>query len=1068
MRTIRLFIPASIWERAEKTTLRHSLRVFALLLLTVVARSQVNTGDLLGTVTDATGALIQNASVTVTNSETHETRQAQTNASGEYVVTLLPAGHYSVTVSSTNFKKFVQADLALSAGDRRRNDVALTLGENSQSVEVDTSPASLDTDSSSMSTVVTEKQVQELPLNGRNFVQLAQLAAGANEGTPAALSNGNRPDDRRQTAAVVANGQSDALNQQFVDGLDNNEGTIGTIGVRPSLDAIAEFRVITNLYPAEAGKTPGAYINIITKSGTNKLHGSAYEFLRNDAVDARNFFARTGRTPEYRQNQFGGSAGGPILRDRTFFFGDYEGLRIVQGTTVSNVVPTLFEQQHPGDLTDIGGPVIANPNPVALQFFSLYPAPNAGPTTYVTSPNVIQNSNLFDVRVDHSFNSNNLLFGRYSYNKVVTVTPGAFPAVNGVEGGGSVSYPGSAVQPAQQALIDYTHIFSATVALELKAGYLRVNNQSLPLNYGSNAGLKFGIPNSNFNLFTSALPNVSITGLAPLGDSSFIPLIDLTNMFQYSASLSQTKGSHSLKYGAILIRRQIENQQNTSGSGSYSFSAQTTPRTLALTNFFNGNVSSVSRIAQLQPRYLRTWEPSFYAQDDWRVTHSLTLNLGLRYDIMTPVKDAHGQISNFNPATLSLIIPGVNGGSDTAGIQTDYHSLAPRFGFSYTPLAQTVVRGGFGLVFFRDNTGPSVPFADPPFVTTYSPPAYTTQFSTPLPLPVAGSTTNLNGAIRGMDLNYQNSYIEQMNLTLEQAVGGTVFTLSYVGELGRHLRITPDLDLAPPNAAGGGNSALIQAQRPFYAALPAVTSLPLIVSQGFSNYQGLQATVVRRLSRGITGQAAYTYSHTISDTVGYSQGGLYTSVVPLRTAQLETGNSDFDLRHRFTLMLNYSLPFGQSATGYKKALIGGWQFNAIDVWQTGFPFSVTNATAVSGTGGGGERPNQLRNPNNVDHSISRWFDTGAFQTQAVGTIGSAGRDTVFGPHYRHFDASLFKEFSFAERYKLQARIESFNLTNTPNFSAPGSTLGTSTYGVVTSTRTGSTPRQLQAALRLTF
>jgi len=1065
--SVRFPIQMRIQSTSDKTISFHALCLFLFLSLTIAGRSQVNTGDILGTISDPTGALVQSASVTVTNLETHETRKAQSNPAGEYIVTLLPPGHYSVTIDSTNFKKFVQRDVALSAGDRRRTDVVLTLGESSQSVEVSTAPPSLDTDTSSLSTVVTEKQVQELPLNGRNFVQLAQLAAGANEGTPGALSNGNRPDDRRQTAAVVANGQSDTLNQEFVDGLDNNEGTIGTIGVRPSLDAIAEFRVTTNLYPAEAGKTPGAYINIITKSGTDKIHGSAYEFIRNDAVDARNFFARSGRLPEYRQNQFGGSVGGPIVHNRTFFFGDYEGLRIVQGTTVSNVVPTLFEEQHPGNLTDIGGPIIASPDPIALQYFSLYPAPNVGKTTYVASPNVVQNSNLFDVRVDHAFNSRNIIFGRYSYNKVVTVTPGAFPAVNGVEGGGSVSYPGSAVQPAQQVLADFTHIFSPTLALELKAGYLRVNNQSLPLNYGTNAGLKFGIVNSNFNLFTSALPNVSISGLAPLGDSTFIPLVDLTNMFQYSASLSQTKGNHSLKYGVILIRRQIENQQNSSGSGAYTFSPQT-GGVLALTNFFNGIVTSVSRAAQLEPRYLRMWEPSAYVQDDWRATRALTLNLGLRYDIITPVKDAHGQISNFNLATLSLIIPGVNGGSDTAGINTDYRSLAPRFGFAYTPRVNTVVRGGFGLVFFRDNTGPSGPFANPPFVTTYAPAAYTTTFSTPLPLPVAGSTTNLNGAIPGMDLNYRNSYIEQMNLSVEQAFGGTVVSVGYVGELGRRLRITPDVDLAPPNVAGGANPALIQARRPYYAALPAVTSLKQILSQGFSNYQGLQVTAVRRLSRGLTGQAAYTYSHNISDTVGYSQGGSYTSVDPLHTAQRETGNSDFDLRHRFTLMLNYGLPFGVSATGLKKALIGGWQFNAIDVWETGFPFSATNSVTVSGTGGGGERPNQLHNPNNIDHSISKWFDTTAFQGQAVGTIGSASRNTIYGPHYRHFDASIFKDFALTERAKLQARIESFNLTNTPNFSAPGATLGTSTYGVVTSTRTGSTPRQLQAALRLTF
>jgi hypothetical protein len=1066
MRTMRFQIQMPIPSLSGKTLLSAAFCLLLFLSLPTVGRSQVTTGDLLGTITDSAGAVVQNASVTVTNLETHETRQTQSNAAGEYEVTLLPAGHYSVTVSSASFKKVEQSDIALSAGDRRRTNVTLTLGEAAQTVEVSTAPPSLDTDTSSLSTVVTEAQVQELPLNGRDFVQLAQLAAGANEGTPAALSNGNRSADRRQTSAVVANGQSDALNQEFVDGLDNNEGTIGTLGVRPSLDAIAEFRVITNLYPAEAGKTPGAYINIVTKSGTDKLHGSAYEFIRNNAVDARNFFARTGPAPEYRQNQFGGSVGGPIIHDRTFFFGDYEGLRIVQGTTISNVVPTLFEEQHPGNLTDVGGPIIASPNPISLQYLALYPAPNVGTNTYVASPNIVQNSNLFDVRVDHSFNSSNMIFGRYSFNKVTTIIPGAFPAVNGVEGGGSATSPGSANQPAQQALADFTHIFSPTLALELKAGYLRVTNQSLPLNYGLNAGLKFGIANSNFNLFTSALPNVSINGLAPLGDSGYLPIVWITNAFQYSASLSQTKGNHSLKYGVILIRRQIENQQNASGSGTYSFNPLT--GVLALTNFFNGNVAAVSRQAQLEPFYFREWEPSLYAQDDWRATRALTLNLGLRYDIITPVTDAHGQLSNFDPATLSLIIPGVNGGSDTAGINTDYRSLAPRFGFAYTPRLNTVVRGGFGLVFFRDNTGPSLPFGNPPFVTSYAPPSYTTNFSTPLPLPVAGSTTNLNGQLLGMNLNYKNSYIEQMNLNIEQALGGVVITVGYVGELGRHLRITPDLDLAPPNAAGGANPALIQAHRPYYAELPAVTSLPQVISQGFSNYQGLQVTAVRRLSKGLTGQASYTYSHDISDTVGYSQGGLYSSVDPLHTAQRETGNSDFDLRHRFTLMLNYALPFGQSATGYKKTLIGGWQFNAIDVWETGFPFSAINSVTVSGTGGSNERPNQLHNPNNIHHSISEWFDTTAFQGQAFGTIGSAGRDTIYGPSYRHFDASIFKDFALTERLKLQARIESFNLTNTPNFAAPGATLGTPTYGVVTSTRTGSTPRQLQAALRLTF
>ena len=1028
-----------------------------------VVRAQVTTGDVLGTVSDASGAVLPKVTIVITNMGTQDTRTTQSDSAGQYTFPLLPSGQYKLTASASGFRNVV-ASITLNAGDRRRQDLQMSVGSTVEQVEVSGTPPALETDTSVLSTVVPEGPVEDLPLNGRNFVQLAQLAAGANEGRPEAISNGNRPDDRRQTAAVSVNAQSDTLNNELVDGLDNNSYTIGTIGVRPSIDAISEFRVATNLYPADTGKTPGAVVNLITKSGTNQLHGSAYEFVRNDMFDARNYFARTGRAPEYRQNQFGGSLGGPIRKDKTFFFGDYEGLRIVQGVTYVNTVPTVFEQQNPGNLSDIGGPVLSHSqlSPIALNYFALYPLPNlpGRVNNFVYSPNSTQFSHTFDVRADHRFSEKNNFFARYTFNDVTTFTPGSLPPVNGIEPAGSASFPGDAKQRAQQVLLRDLHTFSPTLLLEVSAGYSRINNASFPLNYGTTVGNQFGIQNANFNEFSSGLPSVSIAGYTGFGATSFLPLIDLDNVYQLSGALTQVRDQHTFKFGSVVLRRYIYNQQSPAGAGSFSFT--TTPSSFALANFFTGAVFQVTRQLQLYPRYLSAWEPSFYAQDDWRVRRWLTLNLGLRYDIVTPVSEKYGHISHFDPGCACIVVADQNGASSTANIETDYRSIAPRFGFAASLGHETILRGGYGLVYFRDNTGPSVPFADPPFTTTYAPNPLTVPWSAPLPIPTAQSITNLTGGLRGMQLTYRNSYVQQINLNLEHSFGATVMMIGYVGSLGRRLRISPDVNLAPPS------SVSFVTRRPFYSRYPNVTSIFDIMSEGYNNYNGLQASVQRRLLHGFMGSANYTFSHAIGDTQGFSAGGLYTSAVPSQTATLERGNSELDMRHRFTLMLNYQLPLGANLQGWKGALGKGWQFNAIDVWETGFPFSVVNSSPKSNTGVGSDRPNQLGNANLDNPTLSRWFDTSMFRAQPVGTIGSERRNVLYGPHFRHFDLSVFKDFHVTERMVLQARAESFNVTNTPNFAFPAASLGAGGFGTISSTRVGSTPRQLQFALRLTF
>jgi hypothetical protein len=816
------------------------------------------------------------------------------------------------------------------------------------------------------------------------------------------------------------------------------------------------------MYPAEVGKTAGAVVNLITKSGSNDFHGSAFEFFRNDLFDSRNFFARQGNKPEYRQNQFGASIGGPIQKDKTFFFGDYEGLRIVQGVTYVSTVPTLFEQQNVGNFSDIGGPVLTSGqiDPIALKYFQLYPAPSSPGTAnnFTYSPNRTQTSDTFDLRFDHHFSERDRFFARYSYNNVSTYTPDSLPVVNGISPGGSAaSYPGNGKDKAQQLALSYSHLFSANTILELRSGYTRINLTSFPLNYGNDLGNQFGIVNSNFDTFTANLPTVSITGYSGFGNSGALPLTWLNNIFQYGGSLTNTHGHHTFKYGAELVRRQIYNQQNGNGSGTFSFNTNPTPNVLA--NFLQGNAYTVSRGVLLTPFYFRTWEPSVYAQDDWRVKSWLTLNLGLRYDIFTPMTDASGSMSTFDLASATVLVAGQNGVSPTANVKTDHGSIAPRIGFAASLSHNTVLRGGYGIIYYRDNTGALVPFLNPPNYTTYAPNPLTVTLSTPLPLPTGASASTTRYA---MQPDYKNSSVQQINLNLQHSFGGTVVTAGYVGELTRHERIAYNLNLAPPSPVS------FVTRRPYYPVLPNITNIYEIAADGYTNYHGFLATAEHRLSHGLTANLNYTWSHAIGDFQSYSNGGTYYSAVPSQTSTLERGNSDLDIRHRIALMLNYELPFGRSLSGWKGAMAKGWQFNAINVWETGTPFTVLNSSPRSNTGVGSDRPDQVADFSVSDPGIAKWFNTAAFQAQTLGTIGTERRNALYGPHFRHFDCSVGKDFKVQERLTLHARAEAFNLTNTPNFNQPSATLGTASFGTISSTRPGSTPRDFQFALRMTF
>src|SRR5579862_8506058 len=455
------------------------------LLVAIPAAAQLTTADILGTVTDAAGAVVPNAKVTVVNTATSVARTAQSNGSGEYVFNLLPPGQYSVTVEATSFRKSV-TNVTLVAGERARVDAPLQIGETNQVVEVMATSPALQTDSSTLRDTVSAQSVQDLPLNGRNYITLVQTAPGAAAGPSNSILSGTRPDDRRQTSAVVANGQNETFNNNLVDGMDNNEREQFSILYRPSIDSLEEVKIDTNAFPAEEGRAGGAVINLITKSGTNAFHGGVYEYFRNDKLNANDFFANSagiGRA-EFRQNQFGGSVGGHIIKNKTFFFGDIEILRLIQGKNTGLLAtPTAFEKANPGNFSDIGGPVIpaSKLDPVAVQYLALFPAaniPGAPPTAnYSGNVNNQYFSKTADVRIDHRFSDKDSMFGRFTYNPTTTVYPTLYPPVK-VDGilvnPGNGIYPGNSTENSQAYMLDYIHIFSPTLVMELKDGFTRL------------------------------------------------------------------------------------------------------------------------------------------------------------------------------------------------------------------------------------------------------------------------------------------------------------------------------------------------------------------------------------------------------------------------------------------------------------------------------------------------------------------------------------------------------------------------------------------------------------------
>ena len=1132
-RRIRIFSEAS--ERRIRMAAGVAVLTGCMMLPTApFAGAQSTTADITGSVTDASGAAIPNATITLTEVDTKEVRTTQSGGGGDYTFAQLSPGRYTMQVTETGFKTYSIEPFAVAAGDRAREDAKLEVGAAAQTVQVTSQTPALQTDTSVIEQTVTEQAVQDLPLSGRNYINLAQITPGASEGPGNGLTSGARPDDRRQTSAVVANGQSEILNDETVDGLDNNERIIGGIGVRPSVEAISEISVQTNDYTAEVGRTGGAVINIVTKSGTNAFHGSAYEFFQNDALNAYPYqFGQNLPKPKLRQNQFGGSIGGPIVKDKVFFFGDYEGLRQIMGQNPQiNQVPldSDYDTLHSGNAAAIaalaGGPV----DPAGLNYALLFPRSNSttggSPTTaaYISTPVQTRNSDTADGRVDWQIDQKDLLFGRFSYNNVPFTLPGLFPNVtqDGVTvspGGNVYAFQGAAKDTAQNSQINFVRTISPTVVLQLGFGYTRVNNQSFPLNYGVNASNAFGLPGINISQLTSGLTPVFTGSFASLGSGNFIPIVDVDNTFQESGSVNINRGKQNIKIGAELIRRQATNVQNNYGIGSYTFNPLNINKSAedqsGLTALLQGNFNNVERSNDLSAPHYREWEPSAYVQDNYRATSDLTLNIGVRYDILTPFTEVHNALTNFNPFTGKLAVADVNGVNSYAGVSTTYSNISPRIGFALTAAKGLVLRGGYGMSYYQSNYTSNGAEKAQPFVSDFrvvnptpqeGPP--TQLFSQGLPAPAPSNFNNPTGNVNDvLNTNFRTSYLEQFNLAVEKSFGANVLEVAYVGDLGRHLaQITNDQNApalisnsALANLANQNHvstSTQFNLLRPYQATLPGVQQIGQFTSTGASNYQGLQVSLTRRTTKGLTLGANYTLAHSLDNVLAYSnEVNDGYGVVPSQISSIEYGNSDLDLRNRLAVTANYALPFGSTLTGYKAALGKGWQANTLLVWNSGLPFTILENNGVASTNNAAQqnvRPNQLKPIARNGSSITQFFDTvqgSTFAPQLSGTLGSERRNPIYGPHFRHTDVSLFKDFPIYRESTLEFRAEAFNVINTTNFGQPNSTFtsvaanptaaatdpasnvynySATNVGQITGLSANYTPREIQFALRFQF
>ena len=1087
--------------------------------------AQVASAELSGTVLDGSGAVVPDAKVMVRNVDTNITRMTTTGKSGDYVITALSAGNYSVSVDATGFRTLMQSGIVLQVNQQAKLDLTLQVGQATETVEVTGTAPLLESESSSLGTVVNSKLVNQLPLNGRNFVQLATLTPGVNGlgySASGTIMGGSRPDDRRPGSNIFSNGNREGSNNFLYDGVDDNERLTLSITLRPAVEAVQEFKIQTNLYSADVGRNSGAVVDVITKSGTNTLHGSLFEFIRNSAVDARSYFNKAGTAyPSFRLNQFGGSLGGPVAipklyngKNRTFFFMDYEGYRNSSQIFILGNVPTLKMRQ--GDFSEtaaIYDPLTTRPgpggvglqrtqflnnqipssrwDPVAYKMINAYPLPTSPGRFNNYSSNRIQTQswNQGDIRIDEQLTQKDAIFGRYAIQNTQSVSPSTYPTttISGISQPINLSdegsFAGTSSQPVQHFVASYTRTITPTILNDFRIGFNRYRLDYVPVDFKTNGALgnQLGVPNSNVTPREQNLPIFSPSSYLGIGQTRSLPIYRRENTFQELDNLTITRGLHTFKMGIDFRRRQLTIYQTNLGNGRFNFSpALTDSRSPAgiggdsMASFLLGYPTLAGHDYNFVFPGIRLNELGTYFADDWRLNRKLTINYGIRWDYFSPPSESQNRWSNFNATTGKMDISGRNGIDINAGVERHWPNFGPRLGFAFQAAPHTVLRGGFGIFYNAAGSeagtmrlARNIPFGLTNQITPgdINPGPIVSAGFAPLPPVDFTLADNPSGVVYQVDHRFRPSYAEQFNLVLEQEIAPLqmLIKVAGVGNLGRHLYNTYNNNQPIPGAAA------LNTRRPLYSINPNLSDVNYFTSNGVSSYTALQVTADKRFSHGVSVLLGYAWSHALDNVpLEFGGGALGPSPQDPRNLSAEYSNSAIDMRHRLTLSYLWALPFGQGKPflnhgGFVNQIVGGWQLNGILTTQSGLWFSPVLQTST--TNGTSSRPNKIGSVS-YPKTLTRWFDPSAFGTPAPYTYGNAGRDSLLGPGRTNWDSSLFKEFPIREPMLFQFRFEAYNALNHPQFGYPNPNIGNAQAGQITSIV--GNPRNLQASLRFQF
>lgn len=1065
--------PFEVNLRGTKTALQKFLfSVFCLALLNLsgfTALAQTTTATIRGTVYDQAGAVVSGAKVTATNAMTGLIRSATTEENGTYLLTRLPVGTYSLSFERQGFSKLNLSGITLQIEQIAQIDSTLTAGGVSDTTEIKAEAPIVNTTTPEVGEVIDNNRIVELPLNGRQFLQLAQLSPGItvspNGGYGQKLAGFNGP-------RITSNGARESDNYFTLDGINATDPFYNTLTISPSVDAIQEFKVAQNLYSAEHGKLGGAQINIITKSGTNNIHGTAYEFLRNDVFDARNFF--DGDKPPFRQNQYGVSLGGPIIKNRTFFFGNFEGLRIHKAITQTGSVPTAAERR--GDLrafpTPVFDPLTGQPfpnniiptnriDPAAKEILNYIPLPNASDpiANLISSPTRTNETDQFMVRLDHQLSAKDSIYVRYAFADVDILDP--FGGFATFAGGGNGAVPGFGVfvtGKSRNLVTNWTRIFTSTLIGEFKFGFNHIDGGSIHQNSGNDFGQRNNIAGTSLTGEFSGFPLFRTQIFTDIGDIGQ-PIRRKEDTFQYSGDMSWSLGKHSLKFGAIGEWLKFDPSTDSFARGQFNFFGTWTANPYA--DFLLG-LAGFSISGQGSPTlHMRSGSAGTYVQDSWQVTPKFTLNLGLRWEYFGLPGDKDRRQANYlrdtnefvlaskdGQVNTELLYPGAlanlkllrsvvtseEAGLPAALIKRDLNNFAPRIGFAWNVFGQkTVVRAGYG-VFFNEATLNQVSITalfTPPFFNV----ALIPSLALPLPLASIHTTFLLPPAsfpfFFPVNPDLRTPYIQQWNLSIQQELTKDfVLEARYVGSKGTKLSsFDYTFNLARP-----GDPATAQARLPYPDFAPSTGE---VTTEADSSYNALQLRATQRLWHGLTYTANYTFAKSIDDDSGvlsFESGGLRQDPYDRRA---DRGLSNFDVRHNFVANFTYDLPF--TSKGRLKQLAEGWQLTGIVFVQSGRPGHVNYSGDRAGTGDTmNQRPDVLRDPNlsGSQRTPDHWFDTDAFALQAPGKLGNSGRSIITADGYRDVDFSIIKLTSLSERFKLQFRAEFFNIFNFANFDYP--------------------------------